>query len=143
MLLLVLKNPWLLLAAVATLAFAAFSLRNRNYGLFALALTPMIMLMLDLARPVTVTDSFLRILHTIIGSLLALLSGYLLFPMWERHRLPLHIAEALQAEAAFLRALRDALRGQEERTDVRIPERCCGGSIECSHGWPTAFDRTP
>ena len=114
-LLLVLKNPWLLLAAVAALAFATFSLRNRNYGLFALALTPMIMLMLDLARPVTVTDSFLRILHTIIGSLLALLSGYLLFPMWERHRLPLHIAEALQADAAFLRALRDALRGQEER----------------------------
>jgi uncharacterized membrane protein YccC len=114
-LLLAIKNAWLLLAAVAALAFATFSLRNRNYGLFALALTPMIMLMLDLARPVTVTDSFLRIFHTIIGSSLALLSGYLLFPMWESRRLPLHIAEALQAEAAFLRALRDALRGQEKR----------------------------
>jgi hypothetical protein len=60
------------------------------------------MLMLDLAHPVTVTDGFLRILHTIIGSLLALLSGYLFFPMWESRRLPAHIAEALRAEAAFL-----------------------------------------
>jgi uncharacterized membrane protein YccC len=114
-LLLVLRDPWLLLVALAPLAFASFALRNRNYGLFALAITATIMLMLDLAHPVTVWDSFLRILHTVIGSLLALVSGYLLFPVWESRRLPLHIAEALRGEAAFLRALRDALHGQGER----------------------------
>lgn len=114
-LLLLLKSQWLLLAALAPLAFASFALRNRNYGLFALAITPTIMLMLDLARPVTVADSFLRILYTIIGSLLALLSGYILFPMWESRRLPLHLAEALRAEGTFLRALPDALRGQGAR----------------------------
>jgi uncharacterized membrane protein YccC len=81
-LLLVLTNPWLLVvAALAVLAFATFALRNRNYTLFSLALTPMIMLMLDIAHPISVTDSFLRSLCTIIGSFLALLSGYLLFPM--------------------------------------------------------------
>jgi uncharacterized membrane protein YccC len=115
MLLLFIKDQRLLVAWLAALAFATFSLRNHNYGLFALALTPMIMLMLDLSRPVTVVDSFLRILHTIIGSALALLSGYVFFPMWESRRLPLHIADALNAEAAFLRALGNALRGQKER----------------------------
>jgi uncharacterized membrane protein YccC len=114
-LLLVLTNPWLLVAALAVLAFATFALRNRNYTLFSLALTPMIMLMLDIAHPISVTDSFLRILYTIIGSFLALLSGYLLFPMWESRRLPLHIAEALRAEAVFLRVLRDAMRGKKDR----------------------------
>ena len=114
-LLLVLKDPWVLLAALAILAFATFTLRNRNYGLFSLALTPTIMLMLDLARPVTVTDNFLRILHTIIGSFLALLCGYFLFPMWESRRLPFHLAKAFRAEAAFLRALVDLLRGKEVR----------------------------
>jgi uncharacterized membrane protein YccC len=114
-LLLALKNPWLLLAALAVLAFATFALRNRNYTLFSLALTPMIMLMLDIAHPISVTDSFLRIVHTIIGSFLALLSGYLLFPMWESHCLPLHIAEAFRAEAVFLRALRDAIYGKKDR----------------------------
>ena len=114
-LLLVLTNPWLLLAALAILAFATFALRNRSYTLFSLALTPMVMLMLDIAHPISVTDSFLRIAHTIIGSFLALLSGYLLFPMWESRRLPLHIAEALRAEAVFLRALRDAMCGKKDR----------------------------
>jgi uncharacterized membrane protein YccC len=114
-LLLVLTNPWWLLAALAVLAFATFTLRNRNYTLFSLALTPMVMLMLDIAHPVTVTDSFLRILHTLIGSVIALLSGYLLFPVKESRRLPLHIAEAFRAEASFLRALNDAMCGKGER----------------------------
>jgi len=114
-LLLVLTNPWWLLAALVGLAFATFALRNRNYTLFSLALTPMIMLMLDIAHPITVTDGFLRILHTIIGSFIALLSGYLLFPMRESGRLPLHIAEAFRTEATFLRALGEAIWGKEER----------------------------
>jgi uncharacterized membrane protein YccC len=71
--------------------------------------------MLDIAHPITVKDSFLRVLHTIIGSVLALLSGYLLFPLWESRRFPLHIAEALRSEAALLRALREAIIGTQER----------------------------
>ncbi len=115
MLLLVSTNPWWLLAVLAVLAFATFALRNRNYTLFALALTPMVMVMLDIAHPITVTDSFLRILHTIIGSVIALLAGYLFFPTRESRRLPFHIAEAFRAEAAFLRALGDAMSGKGER----------------------------
>jgi uncharacterized membrane protein YccC len=57
----------------------------------------------------------LRVLHTIIGSVLALLSGYLLFPLWESRRLPLEIAEALRAEAAFVRALHEAMLGTNVR----------------------------
>ena len=114
-LLLAFKNAWLLLAALTILAFATFALRNSNYTLFSLVLTPMIMLMLDIAHPITARDSFLRIIYTVIGSILALVSGYLLFPMWERRRLPLHIADALRAEAAFLRALRDLMRGIKDR----------------------------
>jgi uncharacterized membrane protein YccC len=108
-------EPWVLWAVLPVLVFFTFGLRNHNYTLFALALTPTVLLMLDIAHPITVTDSFLRVLHTIIGSLLALLSGYLLFPLWESRRLPLEIAEALRAEAAFLRALREALLGKKER----------------------------
>jgi hypothetical protein len=114
-LLLVLTNPWFLLTALALLAFLTFALRNHNYSLFALALTPMVMLMLDIAHPITVADSFLRVLHTIIGSFIALLSGYLLFPIWESHRLPLYVSAAFRAEAVFLRALRDAMRGKQDR----------------------------
>ena len=108
-------EPWVLWGVLPVLVFFTFALRNLNYTLFSLALTPTVLLMLDIAHPITVTDSFLRVLHTIIGSVLALLSGYLLFPMWESRRLPLQIAEALRAEAVFLRALRDAMLGKKER----------------------------
>jgi uncharacterized membrane protein YccC len=108
-------EPWLLWAVLPVLVFATFALRNFNYTLFSLALTPTVLLMLDIAHPITVTDSFLRVLHTVIGSILALLSGYLLFPMWESRRLPLHLAEALRAEATFVRALLDAILGKIER----------------------------
>jgi uncharacterized membrane protein YccC len=108
-------EPWVLWGVLPVLVFFTFALRNLNYTLFSLALTPTVLLMLDIAHPITVTDSFLRVLHTIIGSILALLSGYLVFPLWESRRLPLQIAEALQAEAVFSRALRDAMLGKEER----------------------------
>jgi uncharacterized membrane protein YccC len=115
LLVLAVPEPWLLWAIVSVLACATFALRNFNYTLFSLALTPMVLVMLDIAHPITVSDSFLRVLYTIIGSVVALLSGYLLFPLWESRRLPVHIAEALRAEAIFLGALRDAMRGKNER----------------------------
>jgi uncharacterized membrane protein YccC len=108
-------EPWVLWSVLPVLVFATFALRNFNYTLFSLALTPTVLLMLDIAHPITVTDSFLRVLHTIIGSVLALLSGYLLFPLWESRHLPSHIAEALRAEASLVRALRDAMLGTKDR----------------------------
>jgi uncharacterized membrane protein YccC len=63
------------------------------------------MVMLDLAHPGTVSDSFLRIVHTIIGGALAIVCGYVLFPVWERSKLPAQLAEAYRTTALFLRAL--------------------------------------
>jgi len=115
MLLFLLKDSLLLFPILAVLTFAAFTLRNRNYGLFALALTPMVMVMLDVAHPITVSDSLFRILYTVLGSMVALVSGYALFPTWESHRLPFHIAEALRSEVVFISALRDAIQHKEKR----------------------------
>lgn len=109
------RDPWILVLGVALLAGATFTLRNRNYGLFAMALTPLVMLLLDLVHPGTVADSFLRIFHTMIGSALALLCGYLLFPALEVRRFPVHIATAFRREAAFLRAFGDVVSGKEKR----------------------------
>jgi uncharacterized membrane protein YccC len=115
LILLFFKDSVLLLPILAVLSFATFTLRNRNYGLFALALTPMVMVMLDVAHPITISDSLFRILYTIIGSLVALISGYLLFPTWESRRLPVFVAEALRSEVRFARVLRDAIQHKEER----------------------------
>jgi uncharacterized membrane protein YgaE (UPF0421/DUF939 family) len=98
-------DPRWLLVILAFLSFATLTLRWSNYVAFSIALTPMIMVILDLAHPGTVTDSFLRILHTILGGGLAIVCGYLLFPVWERSKLPSQLAEAYRTTALFLRAL--------------------------------------
>ena len=115
MILFLFKDSLLLFPILAVLSFATFTLRNRNYGLFALALTPMVMVMLDVAHPITVSDSLFRILYTVLGSIVALVSGYALFPVWESQRLPFYIAEALRSQVAFIRALRDAIQQKQER----------------------------
>jgi uncharacterized membrane protein YccC len=44
-------------------------------------------------------------LHTIIGGVLAIVAGYLLFPLWERSKLPSQLAEAYRTTSQFLQAL--------------------------------------
>ena len=110
-----LQAPWLLWSILPVLAFCTFAWRNYNYTLFSLAQTPLILLMLDIAHPITVIDSLSRVLNTILGSAVALLAGYFLFPTSERRSLPIRIAQALEAEASLIRALRDAMLGIEER----------------------------
>ena len=99
------QDPVWLLVILGLLSFATLTLRWANYVAFSMALTPMIMVMLDLAHPGTVTDSFLRIVHTIIGGALAIICGYLLFPVWERNKLPGQLADAYRSTALFLRAI--------------------------------------
>ena len=110
-----LQAPWLLWSILPALAFCTFAWRNYNYTLFSLAQTPLILLMLDIAHPITVIDSLSRVLNTILGSAVALVAGYLLFPTSERRGLPTRIAQALEAEGTLIRALRDAMLGIEER----------------------------
>ncbi len=116
--LLISLQGWTVVLALAILAFATFAFRNRNYGLFAFALTPMVMLMLDLAHPTTVIDSALRVFYTGAGGVIALVCGYLLFPTWEKPKLPVHIAKALRAEVAFLRALATSIAGENESRPI-------------------------
>src|SRR5260221_6924460 len=113
------RDPVWLLVILAVLSFATFALRWANYVAFSMALTPMIMMMLDLAHPGTVIDSFLRIVHTIIGGALAIVCGYVLFPVWERSKLPAQLAEAYRTTAWFLRALFALDKERLSVTDTR------------------------
>jgi uncharacterized membrane protein YccC len=113
-------SGWLLLI-LTLLSFATLALRWANYVAFSLALTPMIMVMLDLAHPGKAIDSFLRIAHTIIGGGLAIVCGYLLFPVWERSKLPGQLADAYRTTASFLRAL--FALGQEKLSVTEMRKR--------------------
>jgi uncharacterized membrane protein YccC len=114
---LTIQEDVILIGILPVLAFVALSVRPINYGLYTLALTPMIMVMLDVGHTANWETSFLRVLHTFIGGILAVVGGYLLFPVWEEQKLPGELATVLKTNADFLRAIlnQSPAEGQGER----------------------------
>src|SRR5258708_31676262 len=102
---LTIQEEVILMAILPLLAFAALSVRPINYGLYTLALTPMIMVMLDVGHTANWETSFLRVLHTFIGGIIAVVGGYLFFPIWEKQKLPGELDAVVKANADFLRAI--------------------------------------
>jgi uncharacterized membrane protein YccC len=105
-------DQMMLFLCVALLAFISFSIRSFGYGFFTLVLTPLFMVLLDLANPGDWKVSLFRILDTLAGGVLALIGGYTLFPVWERERLPLQLARTLLAIREYFDKATDAYLGK-------------------------------
>jgi uncharacterized membrane protein YccC len=90
----------------------AFSLMARNYGLGVLFLTPFIVLLLNTALPGDWEVAAVRSFDTVIGGLLALLAGYLLWPSWERERLPEQLARTIAANRDYFLSVVGGYREQ-------------------------------
>jgi uncharacterized membrane protein YccC len=112
---LTIREEVILIAILPVFAFAALSVRPINYGLYTLGLTPMIMVMLDVGHTANWGTSFLRVLHTFIGGILAVVGGYLLFPIWEKQKLPGELTAVLKANADFLRAILSQSPAEDKR----------------------------
>jgi uncharacterized membrane protein YccC len=90
----------------------AFSLIARNYGLGVLFLTPFIVLLLNTVQPGDWEAAAIRSFDTVIGGLLALLAGYLLWPSWERERLPEQLARTIASNRDYFLGVIAGYRGQ-------------------------------
>jgi uncharacterized membrane protein YccC len=90
----------------------AFSLIARNYGLGVLFLTPFIVLLLDTVQPGGWEVAAVRSLDTVIGGVLALVAGYLLWPSWERERLPEQLARTIATNRDYFLGVIAGYRGQ-------------------------------
>src|SRR3954447_25822734 len=84
------------------LLFAAFFVLRRQYGLGVTFLTPLVVLILATADTSPWWDTWERIVDTLLGAALGLGAGYLLWPQWERERLPGLLARALRANRAYM-----------------------------------------
>jgi uncharacterized membrane protein YccC len=90
----------------------AFSLMAHNYGLGVLFLTPFVVLLLNTVLPGDWKVAAIRSLDTVIGGLLALLAGYLLWPSWERERLPEQVAHTIAANRDYFLSIIAGYLGQ-------------------------------
>jgi hypothetical protein len=112
---LTIQEDVILIGILPVLAIAALSVRPINYGLYTLALTPMIMVMLDVGHTANWETSLLRVLHTFLGGILAVVGGYLLFPIWEKQKLPGALAAVIKTNADFLRAILSQSPTEDQR----------------------------
>jgi uncharacterized membrane protein YccC len=100
------------------LLFAAFFVLRRRYGLGVTFLTPLVVLILATADTSPWWDTLERIVDTILGAALGLGAGYLLWPQWERERLPRLAARALRANRAYMASMLKGLSNAEAPSDL-------------------------
>jgi uncharacterized membrane protein YccC len=88
--------------AIGLLLFATFLLIRRRYGYGVTFQTPLIILLIGMSSADPWVDLAERIAYTIVGAVLALAAGYLLWPQWEREQLRERLARAVRADKEYL-----------------------------------------
>ena len=87
---------------MAPIAVVAFAVRGVNFGLFMACYTPMIVLFTELGQHGDeVAIAVARAAYTVLGGLLAVAAGVLLWPSWEQVRVRDALADALRTHAAY------------------------------------------
>ena len=83
-----------------------------QYMLMVIFMTPYILLLFNFLGLGMVDIAGERLLDTAIGSVLAFLASYFLFPLWESKQLPGYMSGVLRANLDYLQRLANFLQGQ-------------------------------
>jgi uncharacterized membrane protein YccC len=123
-------GPWLLLPFGVLAALLPYG-RSRNFGLMAVFLTPLVVVLIDLLAPAGWHLALDRLLDTLLGCAIALLIGYAPWPTsWHAH-LPGQFAETIRdvcryAQEALVTAWQAPPGGRtapEPARDMTLPKR--------------------
>jgi uncharacterized membrane protein YccC len=94
-------GPWLLVPFAILAGLLPYG-QQRNYGLFATFLTPLVVLLIDLLTPVGWHLALDRLLDTLLGCAIVLLVGYAPWPSsWQAH-LPGQFATTIRAACRYM-----------------------------------------
>ena len=96
-------GPWLLLPFAILAALLPYG-RSRNYGLFAVFLTPLVVLLIDLLAPASWYLALDRLVDTLLGCAIVLLVGYAPWPSSWHADLPRHFAAAVHVVCWYVEA---------------------------------------
>jgi uncharacterized membrane protein YccC len=99
-------TPVELAVALVPTLIVALAVRRVSYGLFTLAITPLVVLLSELGQPGTSqwTLALMRALFTVLGGLIAVLGCFVLWPSWEPSRLGREVRAAIEAHRAYAAA---------------------------------------
>ena len=103
---LICTSPFAIGAAMFPLAMLAFSVRAVSFGLFMMALTPLVVLLVETGAPDTGEwiIAFARAALTTLGGLIAVGANFLLWPSREPELLMAEVQKAIGAHGAYAEA---------------------------------------
>jgi len=134
---LVCTTPLTIAAAMFPLAVIALAVRAVSFGLFMLALTPLVVLLVETGQPGTSewAIAVARFAFTMLGGIIAVAAGFLLWPSWEPERLGREARAAIGAHGDYAAAALAFLIGEAPVRSVDIARRGAGvasNSLEAS-----------
>ncbi|MEU0793865.1 FUSC family protein [Amycolatopsis sp. NPDC005961] len=104
---------WLLVALIAIFAGGVAVGKVRNYGILSAFVTPLIILQMDLANTGSWDVVVARLVDTVLGCVIVLVFGYLLWPGSRRPQVGGRLADGLDAVAKYVsHALVEASEGE-------------------------------
>ena len=110
------------------LCVIGFSVRQVSYGAYIACLTPLVVVLFDVAVPghSDATIAAMRLFYTALGGVVALAACMLLWPSWEPDRLAKEIGNALLAHARLADIIFAACLGTAPRGDAEQARRAAG-----------------
>jgi len=109
---------WALLALTALLCAIFTHYVKRHYGTGIFLLTVLVILQLEVTTPVTLGLTLERLGCCVLGSVLAVLAAWRLWPVWEEQRIRPLLATALHLSGDYMKALLEAIHRED-----RFPSR--------------------
>jgi uncharacterized membrane protein YccC len=140
-------SPLAIAAAMFPLAVAALALRAVNFGLFMTALTPLVVLLVEIGQPGSSEWQIAaaRAGFTAAGGVLALIGWFALWPSWEPQRLADEACATIAAHARYADAVLSQLLGDvavqlvdRARRDAGVASNRLEASIARALGEPVA-----
>ncbi|TNC16059.1 FUSC family protein [Methylobacterium terricola] len=100
-------SPVILALMMVPLSVIGFAARGVSYGTFIACLTPLIVVLVELVEPGHSSWEIvgMRALFTVLGGVVAVLAGLLLWPLWEPGRVRDALRTALQTHARYAEAV--------------------------------------
>jgi uncharacterized membrane protein YccC len=125
---LVCTTPVAIAVAMFPLAMLALSVRAVSFGLFMMALTPLIVLLVETGAPGTGEWEIAgaRAALTTLGGLIAVGAGYLLWPSRERELVAAEVRNAIAAHGAYAEADFSVLLGEGTPAALGQARRAAG-----------------
>jgi uncharacterized membrane protein YccC len=125
---LVCTTPLAIAAAMFPLAMLAFAVRAVSFGLFMMALTPLVVLLVETGSPDTGEwmIAFARATLTTIGGLIAVGANFLLWPSREPDLVAPEVKKAIAAHAAYAEADFSLLLGETTPAALDQARRAAG-----------------